>query len=74
MTDTATHKRMLRVPEAATFLGVSVAYLNALRCKGGGPVFVRMGRAVAYHPDDLTAWLADKRRTSTSDRGDGGAK
>ncbi|MGO9432375.1 helix-turn-helix transcriptional regulator [Rhodoblastus sp.] len=60
---------MLRVPEAATFLGISVAYLNALRCKGGGPVFVRMGRAVAYHPDDLEKWLADKRRTSTSDRG-----
>jgi predicted DNA-binding transcriptional regulator AlpA len=62
-------KRMLRVEEAATVLGISVAYLNALRCRGGGPVFVRMGRAVAYHPDDLEAWLAARRRVSTSDQG-----
>jgi predicted DNA-binding transcriptional regulator AlpA len=69
MIDTNAQKRMLRVPEAATFLSVSVSYLNALRCRGGGPVFVRMGRAVAYHPDDLEAWLAARRRASTSDQG-----
>jgi predicted DNA-binding transcriptional regulator AlpA len=63
-------RRLLKVPEAAIYLAVSVAYLNALRCRGGGPVFVRMGRAVAYHPDDLEAWLAARRRTSTSDQGD----
>lgn len=68
----APERRMLRVQEAAKYLGLSVAYLNALRCKGGGPVFVRMGRAVAYHPDDLEKWIADKRRASTSDQG--GAK
>jgi predicted DNA-binding transcriptional regulator AlpA len=67
-----TQKRMLRVPEAAIYLGVSTSYLNALRCKGGGPIFVSMGRAVAYHPDDLDKWLADRRRSSTSDKG--GAK
>ena len=72
MADASTQKRVLRAPEAATFLGVSVSYLNALRCRGGGPVFVRMGRAVAYHPDDLEKWIADRRRVSTSD--DGGAK
>ena len=69
MIDTNAQRRMLRVPEAATHLGVSVSYLNALRCRGGGPIFVRMGRAVAYHPDDLEAWLAARRRTSTSDQG-----
>lgn len=72
-TDTATpQRRLLRVQEAAKYLGLSVAYLNGLRSKGGGPVFVRMGRAVAYHPDDLEKWIADKRRSSTSDQG--GAK
>jgi predicted DNA-binding transcriptional regulator AlpA len=69
MENTATQRRMLRVPEAATFLGVSVSYLNALRCRGGGPIFVSMGRAVAYHIDDLERWLSERRRTSTSDKG-----
>lgn len=54
------------------FVGVSVAYLNALRCKGGGPQFLKLGRAVLYDPTDLETWLSDKRRTSTSDKG--GAK
>lgn len=67
-----TQRRMLRVREAAIYLGVSVAYLNALRCKGGGPVFCKLSRAVAYHPDDLEKWLVERRRTSTSDNG--GAK
>jgi predicted DNA-binding transcriptional regulator AlpA len=69
MVHTIAQRRMLRVPEAATFLGVSGSYLNALRCRGGGSMFVRMGRAVAYHPDDLEAWLAARRRASTSDQG-----
>lgn len=70
MIDTAnTARRMLRVPEAATFLGVSVAYLNNLRSKGGGPVYVRMGRAVGYRLYDLEKWVADRSRASVSDKG-----
>ncbi len=72
MNHDTTQKRMLRVPEAAVYLGVSVSYLNSLRSRGGGPIFVSMGRAVAYHPDDLDKWCAARRRASTSDKG--GAK
>jgi hypothetical protein len=65
-------RRMLKVGDAATFLGLSVSYLNLLRVRGGGPAFLKMGRAVCYDPVDLEKWAAAKRRVSTSD--DGGAK
>lgn len=69
MVDAITQRRMLKVPEAALLLGISVAYLNALRCKGGGPQFLKFGRAVAYDPADLEKWAAERRRSSTSDHG-----
>jgi predicted DNA-binding transcriptional regulator AlpA len=62
-------RRMLRVSEAATFLGLSVSFLNKLRCAGAGPAFRKIGRAVVYDPADLEAWLVDRRRISTSDTG-----
>ena len=67
--DTFTQRRMLRVTEAATFLGLSASFLNKLRCSGGGPAFRKIGRAVLYDPADLENWLADRRRVSTSDTG-----
>jgi predicted DNA-binding transcriptional regulator AlpA len=59
----------LPVSAAATYLGLSGSTLNKLRVFGGGPVFLKLGRRVAYDIADLDAWLATKRRTSTSDRG-----
>jgi excisionase family DNA binding protein len=61
-------RRMLRVAEAATFLGLSVSYLNKLRCNGGSPRYIKTGRAVLYDPADLETWLAERRQQSTSDR------
>jgi excisionase family DNA binding protein len=63
--DQTTGARMLRVREAADYLGVSVSYLNKLRCSGGGVAFSELGRAVVYNPADLEEWLAAQRRTST---------
>jgi len=60
-------RRMFRVAEAATFLGLSVSYLNKLRCLGGSPPYIKTGRAVLYDPADLEAWLAARRQVSTSD-------
>ena len=59
----------LNVAEAARRLGLSVSTLNKLRVFGGGPVFLKLGRRVAYDPSDLEEWLASKRRSSTSDDG-----
>jgi predicted DNA-binding transcriptional regulator AlpA len=59
---------VLRERRAAKRLDVSVEFLQKLRVRGGGPPFIRLGtRAVGYRVDDLDAWLASRRRTSTAD-------
>jgi excisionase family DNA binding protein len=63
----ATAPRLLNTKEAAERLGCSPSYLNKLRCKGGGIVFVHVGRLVRYRPEDIDAFLDARRRTSTSD-------
>ncbi|OPL16338.1 MAG: excisionase [delta proteobacterium ML8_D] len=60
---------MLRTKEAAQFLGLKKATLEAWRCKGGGPVFLKMGKAVRYRQEDLNSFLKSNLRTSTSDQG-----
>ena len=57
------------VDEAATYIGLSASTLNKLRVFGGGPVFLKLGRRVAYDLADLDRWLDSKRRLSTSDTG-----
>lgn len=63
---TVGHTPPLNVRDAATFLGCSESFLNNARISGGGPAFIKVGRAVRYAVDDLQAWLASRRRTSTS--------
>ena len=58
----------LPVADAAVYSGVSVSYLNKLRCTGGGPVYIARGRRIIYDTRDLDAWLNSGRRRSTSDR------
>jgi predicted DNA-binding transcriptional regulator AlpA len=60
----------LPVEAAAAHLGLSASTLNKLRVFGGGPVFLKLGRRVVYDVTDLDAWLATKRRQSTSDGGE----
>lgn len=54
---------------AAEHCGLSVSTLNKLRCTGGGPKFLKItGAAVRYDPKDLDAWIASRRRGSTSEK------
>jgi len=68
-TVTAQTPHRLAVDGAAQYLGLSVSTLNKLRVFGGGPVFLKLGRRVAYDVADLDLWLETKRRRSTSDDG-----
>jgi excisionase family DNA binding protein len=43
----------LSTAEAAQLLGVSKKHLEALRARGEGPPFMRVGRAVRYKSTDL---------------------
>jgi predicted DNA-binding transcriptional regulator AlpA len=42
--------------QAAEFLGVSVRTLQAWRVRGGGPQYVKLGRAVRYQRRELVAY------------------
>ncbi|MER2250003.1 helix-turn-helix domain-containing protein [Methylobacterium sp. NI91] len=61
--------RLFTTPEAAQELGVSPNHLEKLRVTGGGPEFIKLGRSVRYEPTALQAYVAARRRRSTSDQG-----
>ena len=60
------HGPKLSVREAAAFLGLSKSTMDKLRCTGGGPVYLRLGRRVLYNHADLEAWAQQGRRSNTS--------
>jgi predicted DNA-binding transcriptional regulator AlpA len=53
--------------EAAEKLGVRPCTLEAWRHRGGGPKYVKFGRAVRYYDNDLDQFIESRTRTSTSD-------
>lgn len=46
----------VRVQQAAEHLGVSKSFLDKARIYGGGPRFMKFGRAVVYNTKDLDDW------------------
>jgi hypothetical protein len=59
--------RYLRTTEAARFLGLSGRTLEKHRTYGTGPAYRKLGGLVVYTLEDLEAWAARGRQTSTSD-------
>lgn len=60
----------MRPPGAAFYLKLSTSTLAKMRLRGDGPAYSKAGpRAVIYDLSDLEAWLASRRRSSTSDPG-----
>lgn len=63
---------LLNEADAARHIGMSVAFLRAGRCHGlvgnrtPSPTYLKLGRSVRYARADLDAWLAARRRVSTS--------
>lgn len=55
------HPAALTELQAAERISLSRAYLRQLRRVGGGPIYVRIGRAIRYLPSDLDAWLTCHR-------------
>jgi excisionase family DNA binding protein len=58
-----------RTEQAAKYLDLKPETLEAWRCRGGGPLFVKLGKAVRYRQQDLDAFLSARVRASTSDEG-----
>lgn len=59
------NKAFLDTVEAAQHLGLQKSTLEAWRCRGGGPRFVKMGRVVRYRQADLDAWIESRVRENT---------
>lgn len=60
---------LLSAEQAAELLGIHRQTLANWRVSGAGPRFIKLGARVLYSPEEITTWLADNTRTSTSDRG-----
>lgn len=66
--------QILRTKDAAAFLGnLSESTLERWRTTGGGPDFIKLGpgkrAAVGYLLQDLEAFIAKSRHSSTSEYG-----
>ncbi len=62
-------KRMLIAEDAAEYLGLAPQTLAKLRWSGDSPPYFKVGRRVLYEREELDAWLAQRKRRSTSDVG-----
>jgi predicted DNA-binding transcriptional regulator AlpA len=63
-------RRILRTPEAAQYIGLSVSSLEKMRLTGSGPPFIELGpKAVGYGVAELEQWVESRIRRSTSDEG-----
>lgn len=61
-----TSDELINEREAAQILAVAVRTLQWWRIRGGGPKFVKLGRAVRYRRSDLLDWIDANTRRSTS--------
>ena len=59
-------KMVMTVAEAAEYLGLAQSTLNKWRCVGGGPKYLKMGKAVRYRMIDIQKWLEANRHLHTS--------
>lgn len=57
---------LLTEAQAGSFLNLSVRTLQAWRLRGGGPCYVKCGRAVRYRRRNLVEWMDANTTTSTS--------
>ena len=59
---------LLKTREAAIYLGISSRTLEAMRLRGSGPRYARVGsKCVRYRLCDLIKFVEDRLRMSTSE-------
>ena len=51
--------QQLLVDQVAQATGLSVTWLNQLRCAKKGPAYLKVGHRVLYRPADVEAWLSE---------------
>jgi len=61
--------KLLTSDQAAEVMCIAPVTLRKWRWEGKGPIFVKVGRKVAYRLSDIETWLHGQLRNSTSDMG-----
>lgn len=60
--------KILNETEASRYIRMSLSYLRRDRCYGAtqgrepGPAFIKIGKVVRYHIEDLDRWLSAHRK------------
>lgn len=60
-------QRLLSRDEVEATYGITKRFLEIAACKGGGPVFVKVGRLTRYRVQDIEDWIARHRFSNTSE-------
>jgi predicted DNA-binding transcriptional regulator AlpA len=69
-----TLRRLMTTLETSEMVRLQAQTLRKLRSEGRGPRFCRLSaNRVAYDPEDVRAWLEERKRLSTADPGSGRA-
>lgn len=58
---------ILKTADAAKILNVSKQTIEAWRLRGGGPAYLKMGKAVRYRRQDLEEFVEKSVRNNPSD-------
>jgi excisionase family DNA binding protein len=59
--------QFLKRQQAAEYLNVKRSTLEAWATRGGGPAFIKLGRAVRYRISDLEKFIESRIRQNTSE-------
>jgi len=62
-----TWDKLLTRRDAARLLNLKISTLEAWAVRGGGPAFVKLGRAVRYRESDLLAFVESQVRYNTAE-------
>jgi hypothetical protein len=58
--------RYLNPKHVASEYSVPEATLATLRCRGGGPLYIKRGAKIIYDRADIESWLNGAKRANTS--------
>lgn len=59
--------KLLSRDEVEAIYGIAKRFLEIAACKGGGPIFVKVGRLTRYRVQDIEDWIAQNSFSSTSE-------
>lgn len=58
--------RYLDATDVASEYSIPKATLATLRCRGGGPLYIKRGAKIIYDRADIESWLNGAKRANTS--------